>query len=125
MTKFRIGLVATCALAMTVGAVGMAGAIEKVRIPSTIKITKTSPKFKGKVSSPNGACKVDRKVKLRALEPRQFVGKATTNSRGRWKIAFQGEGVVHYRAIVKRRAENSAGKRYICRKARSQVVIAG
>jgi hypothetical protein len=113
----RVRLAAVCAVAVAFGvAAAIAIAIHKVHIESHVTITKTSPVFAGKVKSPNPGCKDHRRVKLHVVEQdNAVVGRDTTNRRGKWKIAFQGEGVAHYFASVAERQEGAAGTLYICK----------
>ncbi len=110
-----IGVFALIAI-FAISATAEASHVKKIK--SHIKITKTQPKFKGKVSATNKACIADRTVKLYAVEPgNQLVGKTKTNSKGHWKIQFQGEGagVVQYYAKVLKSSQGAAGTIYVCK----------
>ena len=87
-----------------------------MHIDSHVTITKTSPVFAGKVKSSNPGCKDDRTVKLHVVEQGNDVfGTDKTNHRGKWKIAFQGQGEAHYFASVAKRKEGTAGTIYVCK----------
>ena len=113
--KLRLG--AACAVAVAFGAVvAVALASHTVHIDSHVTITKTSPVFAGKVKSSNPGCKDDRTVKLHVVEQGNDVfGTDKTNHRGKWKIAFQGQGEAHYFASVAKRKEGTAGTIYVCK----------
>ena len=116
----NVGLAAALTLTVVLGSSVIADATKTKKISSHVKITKTTPKFKGKVSSPNRACIQNRVVKLYAVEPgNQVVGSDHTNDKGRWSIPFQGDGIVHYYAKVLKRSEGTAGTIYICKHDRS------
>jgi hypothetical protein len=119
-------LAVACTLALAFGAVvAVAIASQTVHIDSKVTITKTSPVFAGKVKSSNPGCKDARKVKLHVVEQDNgVVGTDKTNHRGRWKIAFQGEGEAHYFASVRKRKEGAAGTIYVCEHDTSPPVMA-
>jgi hypothetical protein len=112
----RVGIVAALLVAVAMLGVGVASASHVKKIKSHVKITTTHPQFKGKVSSPDRACIANRTVKLYAVEPGNVVvGTDKTNSKGRWKIQFQGDGVVHYFVKVLRREDGAAGTTFVCK----------
>ena len=116
----KVGMLAALALTVVAGSSVIAGAMSTKKFDSHVKITSTSPKFKGKVSSENRACVKDRVVKLYAVEPgNQVVGSDHTNNKGRWSIQFQGDGVVHYYAKVIKRSDAAAGTTFVCKHDRS------
>jgi hypothetical protein len=124
MNLRKTGIAIAMVLIAVLGSSVMAGATTTKKIKSHVKITKTSPKFKGKVSSPNSACVANRTVKLYAVEPgNEVVGSAKTDNHGNWKIQFQGDGIVHYYAKVLKRSSGAAGTIYVCKHARSEKVL--
>ena len=108
-------LAAAAATALGAG-IAVAASHHTVRIDSKVTITKTSPVFAGRVKSPNPGCKAHRTVSLHVVEQNNdVIGTDRSGPRGKWRIAFQGEGEAHYYASVARRVEGAAGTTYVCR----------
>ncbi len=117
-------LITAIASAVLLGTTAVALATVVVHHDSRVTITKTMPYFAGKVHSPEPACQSGRRVTLNAVEPGESVGSDQTNADGEWRINFQGEGVVHYFAKVKRRSDGTAGTIHVCKSDRSPVIAA-
>lgn len=113
----KLALTAVLALAVAVLAVAAAPATNMVAIDSRILMRQTFPAFHGKVKSPNGACVENRVVKLfkkKRNGGRRLLGKTHTNSKGKWKVIVDPLKSGVYRAVVKRRAEGTAGTIFVC-----------
>lgn len=126
----RIALACACAAALLAAAVPASGS-RTVKIPSRVTIASAGTLMHGHVRSPNHACVVDRRVKLKRVisgGPDQVMGTATTNAHGRWRIrlsGFAGISLAHFYARVRRRAEGAAGTIFVCRPDRSREVMIG
>lgn len=102
-----------------------AGATRVVRINSKLTISQRAPAFHGKVRSPNGACRMERRVILfrKRFGPDKLLGRAGTDRHGRWSIHVNLRGSGAYYAKVRRRREGTAGTVYVCRADRSRTVF--
>jgi hypothetical protein len=115
----KLALTAVLALAISGLAVTAAPATNTVKINSRIIMRQTFPAFHGKVKSSNEACVQDRVVKLfkkRRNGGRRLLGKTDTNGAGKWKVIVDPLKSGVYRAVVKRRAEGTAGTIFVCRR---------
>jgi hypothetical protein len=100
-----------------------AAATPHVRIASQVTLAASNP-FHGKVNSKpfSHACRPQRKVKIYNKQPGPdgLFGTATTNNKGRFKMAASPNGKFY--ALVKRQEQGTAGTIYVCKKATSAVV---
>lgn len=113
----KLALTAVLTLALAGLAVTAAPATNTVEINSRIIMRQSFPAFHGKVKSPNDACTQDRRVKLFKLKRnggRRLLGKTRTNNTGKWKVIVDPLSSGIYRAVVKRRAEGTAGTIFVC-----------
>jgi len=113
----KLALAAVLALAVSVSAVAVAPATNTVSIDSRILMRQSFPAFHGKVKSPNEACVENRVVKLfkkKRNGGRRLLGKTHTNGKGKWKVIVDPLKSGVYRAVVKRRAEGTAGTIFVC-----------
>ncbi len=107
---------------------GAADATRTVRIASHISISGHQLNFKGKVTSPNSACKAGRHVALyRRLSSGggQRLGTDVTGASGKWHVTvsgFAGVSLSHFYAKVARRSEGTAGTIYVCKSAHSKTI---
>jgi hypothetical protein len=105
-------------LALTL-APGAAGT-QVVRIPSsvTLKITpqQAAATFKGKIKSPNQACRTNRTVRLMLRQPGKDQKVSSTPTFGeRWRLGLDNPPAGEYYARVKKRSEGTAGTIYVCK----------
>ena len=113
----KLALTAVLALAVSALAVTAAPATNTVEINSSVIMRQNFPAFHGKVKSSNEACVQNRLVKLfkkRRNGGRGLLGKTHTNSDGKWKVIVDPLKSGVYRAVVKRRAEGTAGTTFVC-----------
>src|SRR3954468_22593344 len=114
MTMLRMATVtvALCALCLAFAA-GGADATRTVRIASHISIKDKELRFHGRVTSPNVACRANRRVALyQRLSDggRRRLGHTVTGSSGKWHIrisGFAGVSLAHFYAKVSRRREGT------------------
>ncbi len=126
MLSQKLALTAILALAISGLAVTAAPATNTVEINSRIIIRQTFPAFHGKVKSSNHACVQNRVVKLfkkKRNGGRRLLGKTHTNGAGKWKVIVDPLKSGVYRAVVKRRAEGTAGTIFVCRRDGSKRVF--
>lgn len=105
-------------LALTL-APGAAGT-HVVRIPSsvTLKITpqQAAATFKGKIKSPNQACRTNRTVRLMLRRPGKDQKVSSTPTFGEhWRLGLDNPPAGEYYARLKKRSEGTAGTIYVCR----------
>jgi hypothetical protein len=128
-TPFRIAAASIAASALGLACLlGAADATQTVRIASHISIRAHQLDFRGKVTSPNAACKQGRHVSLyRRLSGggRQRLGTDITGASGKWHITVSGSAGIslsHFYAKVRRRAEGTAGTIFVCKSAHSRTI---
>lgn len=95
-----------------------------VRIASHISIKSEGLSFSGRVTSPNSACTVSRKVTLYRTNG-NVLGTTHTNNHGRWHITASGSAGISmgsFYAVVKRESQGTAGTIYVCKRARSKTI---
>ncbi|HEY8001191.1 MAG TPA: hypothetical protein VID76_04575, partial [Solirubrobacterales bacterium] len=105
---------------------GVAGATNTVEIDSAIILRETFPAFHGKVTSSNDACIQDRLVKLfkkKRNGGRKLLGKTHTDLAGKWEIIVDPLSSGVYRAVVKQRAEGTAGTIFVCLRDKSSLAV--
>lgn len=125
-TTARLALASVLALVLSGSAIGVAGATNTVEIDSEIILRETFPAFHGKVTSSNAACTQDRLVKLfkkRRNGGRRLLGTTHTDLAGKWEIIVDPLSSGLYRAVVKQRAEGTAGTIFVCLRDKSQQVF--
>jgi hypothetical protein len=121
-----LALTAILALAGSSLAVTAASATNTVEIDSEIIMRQSFPAFHGKVTSSNEACVQNRLVKLfkkRRNGGRRLLGKTHTDSAGRWSVIVDPLSSGVYRAVVKQRAEGTAGTIFVCLRDKSQSAV--
>jgi hypothetical protein len=99
---------------------GGAAGTRIVRFPSTATMRITAEKgaavFKGKVKSPNIACRTNRTVRLMQTKPGDDLKVSVTPTFGqRWRIGLDNPIAGKYYARVVKRSEGTAGTIYVCR----------
>jgi hypothetical protein len=126
MRRFSIGRAAVLGVAacLAVAIPALAQPVT-VRVDSKITISESPPAFHGKVKADNAACEPNRKVKLfrKQSGPDELLGKDTTDSDGKWKVAVHPLSSGAYYAKVRRREEGTAGTIYVCHKDVSRTVV--
>lgn len=125
-TTGRLALASVLALVLSGSAIGVAGATNTVEIDSEIILRETFPAFHGKVTSSNAACTQDRLVKLfkkRRNGGRRLLGETHTDLAGKWEIIVDPLSSGLYRAVVKQRAEGTAGTIFVCLRDKSDRVF--
>ncbi len=120
------------ALAFVIGAAALIGApgaagTHTVRIPSTVtfKITpeQATATFKGKVKSPNQACRTNRTVTLMLRQPGKDQKVSSTPTFGhRWRLGLDNPLPGEYYARVKKRSDGTAGTIFVCKADSSHAV---
>jgi hypothetical protein len=129
MTKPTTGtfaLASVLALVLSGSAIGVAGATNTVEIDSAIILRETFPAFHGKVTSSNEACVQQRLVKLfkkKRNGGRKLLGKTHTDLAGKWEIIVDPLSSGVYRAVVKQRAEGTAGTIFVCLRDKSNQAV--
>ncbi len=126
MTKPRLALASVLALVLSGSAIGVAGATNTVEIDSAIIMRDSFPAFHGKVTSSNAACTQNRLVKLfkkRRNGGRRLLGETHTDLAGKWEIIVDPLSSGLYRAVVKQRAEGTAGTTFVCLRDKSDRVF--
>jgi hypothetical protein len=113
------------ALAIVAGAaalIGVPGAAgtQTVRIPSkvTLNITpeQAAATFKGKVKSPNQACRTNRTVRLMLRRPGKDQKVSSTPTYGQhWRLGLDNPPPGEYYAQVKKRSDGTAGTIFVCK----------
>jgi hypothetical protein len=121
----RAWLLAGLAGVLAAAAAVPAAATNTVRYDSSIRIGDGPPAFHGKVNSEKHACVVHRKVRVykERTGPDRLLGRGKTNHRGHWKIIVDPIGSGAYYARVLRREEGAAGTVFVCKRAKSDVVV--
>ena len=122
----KLALIAVSALATSGLAVTAAPATNTVEINSRIVMRQSFPAFHGKVKSSNEACVQNRLVKLfkkKRNGGRRLLGKTHTSNDGKWAVIVDPLSSGVYRAVVKRRAEGTAGTTFVCRRDSSKRAV--
>jgi hypothetical protein len=122
----RLALASVLALVVSGSAIGVAGATNTVEIDSEIILRETFPAFHGKVTSSNAACTQQRLVKLFKLRRnggRTLLGTTHTDLAGKWQVIVDPLSSGAYRAVVKQRAEGTAGTIFVCLRDKSQIAV--
>ena len=122
----KLALAAILALVGSGLAISAANATNTVEIDSQIILRETFPAFHGKVTSSNEACVQNRLVKLfkkKRSGGRKLLGKTHTDSAGRWEVIVDPLSSGVYRAVVKQRAEGTAGTIFVCLRDKSQRAV--
>jgi hypothetical protein len=107
--RLSVGL-AVGALVVGVGGAAMADATTQ-QVKSHIKITEGRPDlFKGKVTSKRAACEKRRRVRLfyRAGKGDMIIGKARTDSHGRWSMPGTYEAGAYHVEVQRKRVADEA-----------------
>jgi hypothetical protein len=112
-------LAAVVALGLTLLAPGATGT-RIVRFNSTVTMRITAEQgaatFKGRVKSPNIACRTDRSVRLMLRMPGPDLKVSVTPSFGQhWRLGLDNPVAGEYYARVVKRSEGTAGTIYVCR----------
>ena len=122
----KLALTAVLALAVSSLAITAASATNTVEIDSEIIMRPNFPAFHGKVKSSNAACVQNRLVKLfkkRRSGGRRLLGKTHTDSAGKWAVIVDPLSSGVYRAVVKQRAEGTAGTIFVCLRDKSRRAV--
>ncbi len=122
----KLALTAVLALAVSSLAIAAASATNTVEIDSEIIMRPNFPAFHGKVKSSNEACVQNRLVKLfkkRRSGGRRLLGETHTDSAGKWAVIVDPLSSGAYRAVVKQRAEGTAGTIFVCLRDKSQRAV--
>ena len=122
----KLALAAILALVGSGLAISAANATNTVEIDSQIILRETFPAFHGKVKSSNEACVQNRLVKLfkkKRSGGRKLLGKTHTDSAGHWEVIVDPLSSGVYRAVVKQRAEGTAGTIFVCLRDKSQRAV--
>ena len=122
----KLALAAILALVGSGLAISAANATNTVEIDSQIILRETFPAFHGKVTSSNEACVQNRLVKLfkkKRSGGRKLLGKTHTDSAGHWAVIVDPLSSGVYRAVVKQRAEGTAGTIFVCLRDKSQRAV--
>jgi hypothetical protein len=101
-----------------------ADATRTVRIASHISIGNRELTFRGRVTSPNAACKDRRRVTLHRTNGDKL-GSTTTGPSGKWKITASGSAGIslgHFFATVRKSSQGTAGTIFVCKAARSKTI---
>lgn len=119
---------ALCALAG--GAISAAGAaspsLRASSYPTSVSLSSKFPAFSGRVSSRSGACEKQRRVELlQRLSggDEKRLGKARSDSSGRWAIELDNVKSGAYYALVKPKRKRGGSSPLVCKTARSDTVI--
>jgi hypothetical protein len=91
-----------------------------VRIPSSVTLNITPQQaaatFKGKIKSPNQACRTNRTVRLMLRRPGKDQKVSSTPTFGQhWRLGLDNPPAGEYYARVKKRSEGTAGTIYVCK----------
>ena len=122
----KLALAAVIALAFSALTISAAPATNTVEIGSRIIMRPNFPAFHGRVKSPNDACVDNRLVKLfkkKRSGGRKLLGKTHTDEVGKWEVIVDPLSSGSYRAVVKQRAEGTAGTIFICRRDKSKRAV--
>ena len=122
----KLALTAVVALAFSGLTISAAPATNTVEIGSRIIMRPNFPAFHGRVKSPNDACVDNRLVKLfkkKRSGGRKLLGKTHTDEVGKWEVIVDPLSSGSYRAVVKQRAEGTAGTIFICRRDKSKRAV--
>ena len=122
----KLALAAIVALVGSGLAISAANATNTVEIDSQIILRETFPAFHGKVKSSNEACVQNRLVKLfkkKRSGGRKLLGKTHTDSAGKWAVIVDPLSSGVYRAVVKQRAEGTAGTIFVCLRDKSRRAV--
>jgi hypothetical protein len=121
-----LALTAGLALAFSGLTISAAAATNTVEINSRIIMRESFPAFHGRVKSPNDACEDNRLVKLfkkKRSGGRKLLGKTHTDVEGKWEIIVDPLRSGSYRAVVKQRAEGTAGTTFVCLRDKSKRAV--
>ena len=113
----KLAITAVLALALSGLTISAAPATNTVEINSRIIMRPNFPAFHGRVKSHNDACVDNRLVKLfkkKRSGGRKLLGKTHTDLEGKWEIIVDPLSSGSYRAVVKQRAEGTAGTTFVC-----------
>ena len=122
----KLALTAVLALAFSGLTISAAPATNTVEINSRLIMRPNFPAFHGRVKSPNNACEDNRLVKLfkkKRSGGRKLLGKTHTDSAGHWEVIVDPLSSGVYRAVVKQRAEGTAGTIFVCLRDKSQRAV--
>ena len=122
----KLALTVVLALGFSSLAITAAPATNTVEIDSEIIMRQTFPAFHGKVKSSNEACVENRLVKLfkkRRNGGRRLLGETHTDGAGKWAVIVDPLSSGVYRAVVKQRAEGTAGTIFVCLRDKSQRAV--
>ncbi len=122
----KLALAAVIALAFSGLTISAAPATNTVEIGSRIIMRPNFPAFHGRVKSPNDACVDNRLVKLfkkKRSGGRKLLGKTHTDEVGKWEVIVDPLSSGSYRAVVKQRAEGTAGTIFVCRRDKSKRAV--
>ena len=122
----KLALTAVVALAFSGLTISAAPATNTVEIGSRIIMRPNFPAFHGRVKSPNDACVDNRLVKLfkkKRSGGRKLLGKTHTDEVGKWEVIVDPLSSGSYRAVVKQRAEGTAGTIFVCRRDKSKRAV--
>ena len=122
----KLALTAVIALAFSGLTISSAPATNTVEIGSRIIMRPNFPAFHGRVKSPNDACVDNRLVKLfkkKRSGGRKLLGKTHTDEVGKWEVIVDPLSSGSYRAVVKQRAEGTAGTIFVCRRDKSKRAV--
>ncbi len=127
---FLAALLALWALAPASGAAALR-VPNALPVPSSVSISGSGLGFRGRVRTPLGFCRRDRRVtlfKVVAGGPDEAMGHVLTGKRGRWRIAlsgFAGISLTRFYAKVAPRHGHIASLAYACGGARSKKLRLG
>jgi hypothetical protein len=121
----KLALTAVLALAFSGLSISAAPATNTVEINSRLIMRQTFPAFHGRVKSPNNACEDNRLVKLfkKRSGGRKVLGKTFSDVEGKWEIIVDPLSSGSYRAVVKQRAEGTAGTTFVCLRDKSKRAV--
>jgi hypothetical protein len=122
----KLALTAVLALAFSGLTISAAPATNTVEINSRLIMRPNFPAFHGRVKSPNNACEDNRLVKLfkkKRNGGRELLGKTFSDEEGKWEIIVDPLSSGAYRAVVKQRAEGTAGTTFVCLRDKSKLAV--
>ena len=122
----KLALTAVLALVLSGLTISAAPATNTVEINSRLIMRPNFPAFHGRVKSPNNACVDNRLVKLfkkKRSGGRKLLGKTHTDLEGKWEIIVDPLISGSYRAVVKERAEGTAGTTFVCLRDKSKLSV--
>lgn len=121
------------ALALGLPAAQAAPAARATKVATTVQLTNVNPsdvdhvKFTGKVKSKKAVCAKRRTVKLKQVDQNLNAGKARSNSKGVWKVSFDGNKIHpgKFRMSVVKKVTKKGGKRIVCKATSKTVSVTG